>query len=62
MYRDIDKRRNTTRERVRRYRALHKGVTDEVGVTIPVIPKEVLNRPPTVAHHPACRCLRCSTS
>ncbi len=31
MYRDKDKQRLATRERVRRYRALHKGVT--VGVT-----------------------------
>jgi hypothetical protein len=27
---------------------------------IPVIPKEVYERPPTVEHHPACKCMRCS--
>lgn len=39
MYKDLDKRRETTRERVRRYRALQKGVTDKVEVNVtPVIP------------------------
>jgi hypothetical protein len=27
---------------------------------ITVIPKEVYGRPPTVEHHPACKCMRCS--
>ena len=39
MYRDLEKRRETTKERVRRYRALHKGVTDGAGVTSVVIPE-----------------------
>ena len=38
-YRDIEKRRETTKLRVRRYRALHKGVTSSVTPTVNPIDK-----------------------
>ncbi len=46
MYKDKALQKKTTKDRVRRYRALQKGVTEEVGVT-PIIPL-VINDPDDV--------------
>ena len=49
-YRDLDKRRERTRERVRRYRAKQKGVTGESDVTPEVVTPIIPVVTPLVKH------------
>jgi hypothetical protein len=62
MYKDRARQREAVRDATRRWRgkvSLEKDIVIPVTV-IPVIPREVYERPPTVEHHPACKCMRCS--